>query len=129
MPDAPSIEPRQLVITTRIGADAVVVHLAGELDLATVPQLRAVLRTTFAGPALPAEVRVDLAAASFIDAAGVGVLVEGRETARRAGVGFSIYNPSGVVRRVLDILGLAETLHVAPARRTGPAPRLRPSGP
>lgn len=130
MAEAPSLEPHQLVITTQVEPDAVVVQLAGELDMATAPQLRTALHTTLASPTSPAEVRVDLGTASFIDAASVGVLIEGRETARRTGVGFSIQNPTGVVRRVLDILGLAEALHVEPAPRTAAAPPMpRPGSP
>lgn len=128
MPDSPPVGQQQLAISTHVGADGVVViHIVGEIDLAAAPQVRAALRTSLTGPALPTQVRVDLAAASFIDAAGVGALVDGREAARRAGVGFSIDSPTGVVRRVLDILGLTDALHLDRARPT--TPPVRPSGP
>ncbi len=131
MPEAGPVDPRQLAITTRRESNTLVLQVAGEIDLATAPQLRAALRSSLDGAAPPAEVRVDLSGTSFLDAAGLGVLVESREAARRAGVGFSVHNPTGVVRRVLDIVGLTKSLQVEAARRhiTRPAPPSSPTNP
>lgn len=130
MSDIPPVGARQLTIATRLGTDgATLLRIIGEIDLATVPKLHSALRTAIAGPASPAEVRVDLSAASFIDAAGVGALVDGREAARRAGVGFAVDNPTGVVRRLLDILGLTDALHVEVAPRSAMAPPMPQQGP
>lgn len=130
MSDTPSVGARQLTIATRLGTDGVVLlRVIGEIDLATVPKLHSALRTSLVGPASPTAVRVDLAATSFIDAAGVGALVDAREAARRAGVGFAVDNPTGVVRRLLDILGLTDALHVEVVPRSATAPPLPRPGP
>ncbi|MFW6091641.1 MAG: STAS domain-containing protein [Actinomycetota bacterium] len=130
MSDTPPVGARQLTIATRLGTDgAVLLRIIGEVDLATVPKLSTALRATIAGPTSPTEVRIDLAATSFIDAAGVGALVEGREAARRAGVGFAVDNATGVVRRLLDILGLTDALHVEVVPRSATAPPMPRPGP
>lgn len=111
------------IITRRLGADAVRVYLAGEIDLATAPQLRFALSDVVAATAPPAEINVDLAGVTFLDATGVGLLVRAREVARRAGVGLSVHNPRGIVMRVLDVLGLTGELRVPPAPSTSRSPR------
>jgi anti-anti-sigma factor len=55
-------------------------------------------------------VAVDLAAVTFIDSSGVGVLLRARRQLADDGVHFQVRNPSGSVRRVLEILGVGEVL-------------------
>ena len=50
---------------------------------------------------------------TFIDAAGIGVLVAAANRARRAGGGLSLVAPSRQVRRVLDLLHLDAILPAA----------------
>lgn len=111
-------EPSLSIITSRLGTDPIRVHLAGEIDLATAPQLRLALSAVLATPVPPSEVRVDLAEVSFLDATGVGLLLRAREAAHQAGVGLTVHHPRGIVRRVLDVLGLTDELGVAPASST-----------
>src|ERR1700733_10389434 len=92
MPDTPaqhSTARRNVVSTpafacswTDGGLDAAWVHLDGELDMATVPQLEHTLRD----PQLRARLVVlDLRELAFIDAAGVRTIVNASIRARQAG--------------------------------------------
>jgi anti-anti-sigma factor len=58
-----------------------------------------------------AELVVDLAATTFLEARGVGVLVHAQHQARRAGRHLRITNPQHpTVRRVLDLTGTLRVL-------------------
>jgi anti-sigma B factor antagonist len=96
--------------------DTVCIAAAGEIDMATAPKWRAVLLAAIEQPIPARDVRIDLAEVTFMDASGIGALISGREAARRRGLGFTVQNPQGVVLRVFEILGLTETLSLAPAR-------------
>ena len=76
-----------------------IVAVAGEVDLATVSELRSALNRVIAPPRQ--EVVVDLAAVEFIDASGIGALVGA--AAARAGVRFRLKAPSPPVERVLEL--------------------------
>ena len=61
---------------------------------------------------------VDLARVTFLDCAGIGALVAGRNSAVRQGRGYTVANPQ---RQVIRILGLTGVLTVLNGR-TQPAP-------
>lgn len=105
-------DPLLSVSIVRPGPGVVRVHVAGDVDLATAPRLQTALLAAVAAAAPPAEVQVDLAEVTFLDAVGIGVLVRGRNAARSAGVGFSAYNARGVVLQVLEVVGLADVFLV-----------------
>jgi anti-anti-sigma factor len=84
------------------------IHVVGEVDLATAPQLKITLLNAIEALAPPHEVRIDLAEVTFMDAAGVAVLIDGRDAAQCCGVGFTVENARGIVRRVFDLLGLSQ---------------------
>jgi anti-sigma B factor antagonist len=86
------------------------IDVTGEIDLATCPRLRMELLAAIEAPVPPKGLRIDLAAATFIDARGIGVLLAGLDAAQRRGVDFAVQNAQGIVLRALNILGLAETL-------------------
>jgi anti-sigma B factor antagonist len=95
------------------GLSAVLV--SGELDKATVPELRGILdRLIGAGSGA---VLVDLSACEFIDSSGLAALVQARE--RLLGVDgrpFAICCPDTQVRRLLEITGLDEAMSVSGSR-------------
>lgn len=97
-----------LVRTTAEG-DAVVVRLAGELDLYNAPQVRAAL--TDIVEAQPARVVIDLSAVDFIDSTALGVLIESRAKLpnRQA---FLLAAPAIETRRALQVSGLDRHLRV-----------------
>jgi len=82
---------------------AVVVRLAGELDLYNAHDVRDALLTALA--AGPQRLVVDLAEVSFIDSTALGVLIEARTRLknRRA---FLLAGPGLETRRALEVSGL-----------------------
>lgn len=83
--------------------DAVVVSLAGELDLYNAEEVRRALLETLAdGPAL---LVVDLSEVTFIDSTALGVLIEARSRMNDR-TGFRLAAPGLEVRRALEVSGL-----------------------
>jgi anti-sigma B factor antagonist len=83
-----------------------VVALSGELDLATAPDLASTIDGQVGEGR--ANIVLDLAALSFCDSAGLRVFVRYRRQLDEAGGRFVVAAPSPMVRRVLEISGLAE---------------------
>lgn len=82
---------------------AVVVHLAGELDLYNSHQVRAALVDCTAEQ--PQRLVVDLAEVEFIDSTALGVLVEARSRMDEKET-FLLAAPGLETRRALEISGL-----------------------
>lgn len=85
------------------------VTVAGEIDIATAPQLCARL-TELASSGQP--VIVDLAQVSFSDAAGLRVLAAARQAAAASG-SLQLAGPQPQMRRLLAISGLDSHIPVA----------------
>jgi anti-sigma B factor antagonist len=82
----------------------------GELDLETVPTLRAAVQHA---QRLRPTVRIDLAGVAFIDAVGIGALINLAADARRTGRRLVIDNPSPPVRRIAALTQTASALGLA----------------
>jgi anti-sigma B factor antagonist len=93
------------------------VVLDGEIDIATAPAIRRLLLAAISGGSV--HLAVDMSGVTFLDAAGIGVLVAAANRAREAGGGLSLLAPSRQVRRLLDILPLDAILPAA-QRSAGP---------
>jgi anti-anti-sigma factor len=93
---------------------------AGEVDLRCAGALRAAIQDALRMPH-PVDVVVDLGRVTFLDCAGIGALVAGRNTAVGRGHGYRVVNLQPFVRHVLDLTGVltALTSSAAPARPTG----------
>ena len=89
----------------------VVVRAAGELDLATAPLLRRAIVS--AGSPGPLDVVVDLSGVTFVDAAGLGALLDGSEAVRKGGGDLCLSSPSPMLRRMLRLLELEARLPIA----------------
>jgi len=85
------------------GDGEVVVSAIGEVDLDTVREFQAAVDSALEGA--PARLIFELGQTSFMDSSGLAVLVMASNRAK-----VSIRNPSTMVRRVVEISGLAETL-------------------
>ncbi len=79
------------------GPAAWVVRVAGELDLATVPDLDACL------VALDDNVVVDLAGLTYIDSTGIAAIIRGHKRAVKRGRSFVLRSPTAPVVKVLEI--------------------------
>lgn len=84
------------------GASAM--RIAGELDIATAPQFRRVVRELMGGGVRT--VTVDLADAEFVDSSGLGALLWAEHRLQAIGGELAVLNPSDSVRRTMEIAGL-----------------------
>jgi anti-sigma B factor antagonist len=89
-------------------AKSAVVAVGGEVDLATSPEMHRVLSEALRSGAV--DMVIDLRAVDFMDASGIGVLVEIASSARAGGGRVLLRRPSRRVLRVLDLLQLEDVL-------------------
>lgn len=83
-------------------------NVAGELDQATVPELKRVL-----GEALDSRngaVFVDLSDCEFIDSTGLSLLVQAQRRLTEDHRGFAICCPKPEVKRLLELTGIDEAV-------------------
>jgi anti-anti-sigma factor len=92
--------------------DVCVVHLAGELDIATVPVVADYLREQAA--AEPAELVLDLSAVSLLAATGVALIMSAERHADGIDGRLHLIGVGGnrAVERVLDLTGVAGRLSI-----------------
>lgn len=123
-PTAASFEaaqPPPFLCTWQTGARAAWISVAGELDLASAPQLRQTLREA----QLDARVVVlDLRDLAFIDSSGVHVILQAARDARREGHRLLLTRGPTQVDRVLTLMGVTEQVTIFELYRTEPAPAL-----
>jgi anti-sigma B factor antagonist len=84
------------------------VNITGELDQATVPELKRVL-----GNALESHngaVFVDLSDCEFIDSTGLSLLVQAQRKLTEDQRGFAICCPKAEVKRLLELTGIDEAV-------------------
>ena len=91
--------------------DVVIVRPRGELDLATISQLRGALD----GLECLVQLVLDLRGLSFVDSSGLQLLVELNHRAQRDGFELTLIAPEPPVDRALRLCGLYEALPFAPA--------------
>jgi anti-anti-sigma factor len=87
---------------------AVVVHLAGELDLYNADEVRDALAEAIAGA--PERIVVDMEHVEFVDSTALGVLIEARTKLGRDGLALAA--PRLDTRRTLQVSGLDRHLPV-----------------
>lgn len=95
-------------ITVRRTAGVAVVTMSGELDVARVTTVRDQLLDV--PRSLPTGIVVDLSGVAFCDLASLRVLAQLGRRAEEDGTWLRLAAPSPVVRRLLEISGLAATL-------------------
>ena len=99
-----------LSIETENVGDAVVLHVAGEVDVFTAPQLREALVGAIEQGSR--DVVVDLQGVDFLDSTGLGVLVAGLKRVRQYGGDLSLVCTREHILKILDITGLVKVLRV-----------------
>jgi anti-sigma B factor antagonist len=104
--DSPVREPPVRGVERRNGA--LVLHLAGEIDLYNANEVREAL--TEALDAAPTRIVVDLAAVEFLDSTALGVFVEARSRPGRPEL--VLAGPQHETRRTLQVSGLDRHLPV-----------------
>lgn len=86
-----------------------IVELRGEIDVAAAAELREVLYDALAQAT---DVIVDLAAVGFIDSSGIGALVAADAYTQGNGSTLALRGLRGPTKRVIQILGLEQTLTI-----------------
>jgi anti-sigma B factor antagonist len=104
--------PEELVTSLDRTADTVTVALHGEVDVATVDQVRVALADAIA--AGPRAIEVDLSDLSFIDSTGLGALIFGFQRSRDANIAFRLARASRGIRQILVLSGLLEVVELIP---------------
>ena len=87
---------------------AVVVRLAGELDLSTAAELRQLLRVAESGTA--ATVVLDMSEVRFIDAHSIGLIVGASKAAKLRGRVLQVDGLDGLPARLFRLVGLERML-------------------
>ena len=94
----------------------VVIAVEGELDLCAAPELEASLNRVAAGH--PPSILVDLDRVSFMDSAGVHVLLQ-FSLARANGARLALTRGSRQVQRLFEATGVERFLPIAPSAGLG----------
>jgi anti-sigma B factor antagonist len=113
-----AVQAGSLEVALHPSDEVSLVEVAGELDLATAPELEAALRDALSEH--PARVVVDLAAVAFADSTCVHLLVRARNEAAERGIGFRVVAPEGSAGAVFALCGADHLLEPVP-----PAPQPR----
>jgi anti-sigma B factor antagonist len=98
-----------LVVELDTAGRALRLVLRGQVDILCHDQLRDALAVAIAATG-KRPIEVDLSRVTFLDAAGVGVLVVAYNTARSRQLTLRVDGATGIVLQVLEITGAAEVL-------------------
>lgn len=90
------------------GAGGKVVAVSGELDISNISVLERALNTALADR--PTKLVFDLSKLRFMDSSGIALLLKAREEAGDV----EVRQPSDILRRIFDSMGLLEILRVSP---------------
>jgi anti-sigma B factor antagonist len=93
---------------------AVVIVLAGELDLFTAPEVRQ--RLVHEASAGAPRIVVDLERCTFVDSAGSAAILTAGRRCRTLGCELVVAAPNAPVTRLFEVLGLGDLMRVAPTR-------------
>jgi anti-sigma B factor antagonist len=100
-----------LQVSAIVSEKTAIVHVAGELDLGTAPELEKVLHGL---ERECARIVLDLSHLRFIDSTGLRLAVIEHHRATMDGFEFAIAGATGPVQEVLRVTGLDITLPMAP---------------
>lgn len=112
-----------LATRDRSGA-AVVVRVAGEIDMATAPIMAAALRAGWIATVAPGPLVVDLSGVRFFSAAGLAALIATRRECLRLKISLRIVAADRCVLRPMRITGLDEVFDVTPSLADATRPSL-----
>jgi anti-sigma B factor antagonist len=94
--------------------DTAIFEVAGEMDMATAPELGSAIDGIQNSAR---RVVVDLSAATFLDSAGINILIRCQRELDHGGVAFVLVSPiDGVVRKALEITNVIDQLGVVDSR-------------
>ena len=88
--------------------DSAVVKVAGELDITTIDDLEEAVQPILDRE--PERLVIDVSSLRFADSSAIALWVKWSTIVR----GLEIHDPQPLLRRVIDSMGLAQTLRVTP---------------
>jgi len=83
-----------------------IIKLTGEIDLSNADSVRAAIEPTVSSA--PERIVFDLSNLDFLDSSGIALLLY---VAAKTGT-VQVQNPSEIVRRIIEVTGLSEILHM-----------------
>ena len=89
-------------------SEAVIVELAGELDVANAAALSHALTTIVLER--PSTVTVDLTQLTFMDSSGIRCLMGAANLALDGGCNLTVRHPNATIRRVFEVCGVDQIL-------------------
>ena len=98
----------KLSIQRRHDAGRVLVALSGELDVSSAPELERCLSELEAES--HSDVVLDLSELSFVDSAGISVLVKAKHQAEAKGRQLVLRGPPPQVQRIFAVIGISDWL-------------------
>jgi anti-sigma B factor antagonist len=96
-----------VTIKTWIEDGTPVVSLAGELDLTNAEQVRSVISGSLSGQA--ARLVFDMSGVEFMDSSGIALLASAVQKVQEV----ELRNPTPIVRRLVELTGLAGILRIS----------------
>ena len=102
--------PAPFSVDVQRRGDALVLTPSGELDLATVPAVDAILE---AEEPAPAHVVLDLSSLAFIDTSGMRLVLAQQAACERAGRRLTLVEGSPAVQRLFALAGVQDRLPFA----------------
>jgi anti-sigma B factor antagonist len=113
-PITPASDPPVKIATAHQSDGVTVVTVAGEIDLATSPQVRARLLDLLTEQQPPQVLVVALDGVSFLDSTGLNALIAVHRHANELGVQLRLASPARGPGRVLSITGLDNAFRIYP---------------
>ena len=98
------MRPGELLLDDKSRDGNHTLELAGELDIATAPDLEATIRSLCAGGA--GEIVLDLSKLEFVDSAGLRVILSARVVCEEHGCQLVMTHPREPVHRLFEVTGL-----------------------
>lgn len=95
-----------LSITFAHGQDALLIKVAGEVDVSNASELRDAIDAKL--PEVAGELVVDISDVPYIDSTGIGVLVGAKHRAAEVGKSMRAVNAQPNVARIFGMLGVDE---------------------
>jgi anti-sigma B factor antagonist len=97
-----------VTIKTWVEDGTPVVSLSGELDLTNAEHVRSVISDSLSGQA--ARLVFDMSGVEFMDSSGIALLASAIQKVREV----ELRNPTPIVRRLVELTGLAGILRITP---------------
>jgi anti-anti-sigma factor len=107
--DEPQHPAPRLELASRRAGQSLELAITGELDMEATFRLEPELDRLLDEPDLR-RLECDLAGVSFVDSAGLGLLLALNERAQDRGIAFTVLRVSAPVRRILDMSGIGAVL-------------------